>query len=171
MKTKYSPVTLITFGVLSLVGLVYGYFLYLHAPETYPPNDPASNAIAIHLGLAAFAIVLVFVVQLYSSRKHLRSIWLAPFSAHAFQRLKATFAPPYTVGSILRMLACLLPLFFVLWTPFRSSMQVTAAFDPSVTSNAWGGPSYIGATLAHWMDGAILLYVGALLLHWFMKKR
>jgi len=76
----------------------------------------------------------------------------------------------FSIISFARMLLCVLPLFLIVWTPYRAALQIIAAFDPSVTSNAWGGPTYLGATAAHYLDGLILLYVGALLLHWFMVK-
>jgi hypothetical protein len=44
---------------------------------------------------------------------------------------------------------------------FRGGMQVTIALDPNATVNAWGGPGYWGASLAHWMDAIYLLYVEA----------
>ena len=44
-------------------------------------------------------------------------------------------------------------------------MQVCAALAPSWTANAWGGPTYVGASMAHWLDGYLLFYASALLLH------
>lgn len=40
--------------------------------------------------------------------------------------------------------------------PLRAGEQVFAALDPDFTRDAWGGPGYLGASLAHWMDGLLL---------------
>ena len=66
---------------------------------------------------------------------------------------------------LLRAGAALLLLYLLLWEPFRAAMQVFAALAPSWTANAWGGPTYWGASLAHWLDGYLLFYGSALLLH------
>jgi hypothetical protein len=36
---------------------------------------------------------------------------------------------------------------------------------------AWGGPSYLGAMLAHYLDALYLFYVEALLLNLILVKR
>lgn len=48
----------------------------------------------------------------------------------------------------------------MLFVPLRSGLQVLAALDPDFTRNAWGGPSYLGASAAHWMDG-VLMFLAA----------
>lgn len=169
MKTKLSRTTLTTFGLMLAAGLAYGYYRYLHRPATFPPNDPKNNAILIHLILAACSVVMVVAIHVYRKRKRLSSVWLAPFSRHALQRFKATIFPkPVTPLSVVRAIACVPLLVVVLWEPFRMAAQITASFDPSEPANAWGGPSYVGAALAHWMDCLILLYLGALMFHWLM---
>ena len=58
-----------------------------------------------------------------------------------------------------------MPLVLVaLYTPFRMGMQVTGGLDPNATVNAWGGPTYLGALLAHWLDGIVGFYAAAFLL-------
>jgi len=47
----------------------------------------------------------------------------------------------------------------------RAGMQIIGGLDPNFTVNAWGGPGYVGALLAHYLDGAYLFYVEALLLN------
>jgi hypothetical protein len=169
---KLSRTTGVAFLALALLGLIHGFIMFTHRPASYPPNDPANNAIALHIGLAIGAVIVVTGIQIYRSRRHLSNIWLAPFSQSAMARLRATFMPKhFSIISLARMLLCVLPLFLIVWTPYRAALQIIAAFDPSVTSNAWGGPTYLGATAAHYLDGLILMYIGALLLHWFMVKQ
>lgn len=43
-------------------------------------------------------------------------------------------------------------------------MQVTGGLDPNATVNAWGGPTYLGALLARWLDGIVSFYAAAFLL-------
>lgn len=172
MKTKLSRTTLGAFAFIFAAGLGFGYVLYLHRPTTLKPNIPANNAIAIHLAIAACALLAVTIIQLYRWRKQLPNIWAAPFSDHAFQRLKATFCPrPFTLLSIPRAIVCVPLLIVMLFTPFRIAAQIGDARDPSLPLNAWGGPSYIGASLAHGMDLLIFLYVAAFILSVVMVKR
>lgn len=46
----------------------------------------------------------------------------------------------------------------------RAGEQVFAALDPDFTRDAWGGPSYLGASLAHWLDGVCIFYAGTFIL-------
>jgi hypothetical protein len=39
---------------------------------------------------------------------------------------------------------------------WRAGVQVFAAVDRDFTRDAWGGPTYLGASLAHWTDGLLL---------------
>ena len=68
-------------------------------------------------------------------------------------------------GIVLTVVAVL-----VWFTPLRAGLQVFAAFDSDFTRDAWGGPSYLGASLAHWMDGVVMFYAATALikavLHW-----
>jgi len=41
---------------------------------------------------------------------------------------------------------------------FRVGMQVSS-FAASGNINAWGGPTYLGALLAHWLDSMIAFYI------------
>lgn len=166
MGARISRFTLSVFGALAVLGLANGITVYLNRPQAFPPNDPANNAIALHIAIAIALVLAVVIVQTYRNSKQLPAIWLAPFTEHALSRLKRTFRSGASVIGAIRVLVCLVGLFLVLWPVYRSSLQVTAAFSPAFTANAWGGPSYLGASLAHWMDDAIMFYLGALVL-WF----
>jgi hypothetical protein len=60
---------------------------------------------------------------------------------------------------------------FLLYNFFRAGVQVIGGFDPNFTVNAWGGPSYLGALVAHYLDAAYLFYVEAFLLNLALVKR
>ena len=53
---------------------------------------------------------------------------------------------------------------------WRSGVQVFAAVDPDFTRDAWGGPGYLGASAAHWMDG-MLLFAGCSVLIGLIARR
>jgi hypothetical protein len=96
-----------------------------------------------------------------------RAIWVAPFSQSGLDRfrrtvlLKSGASPTRIVRALLAVgLSILLMFNFV-----RAGMQIIGGLDPNFTVNAWGGPSYSGALLAHYLDGAYLFYVEALLLN------
>jgi hypothetical protein len=42
--------------------------------------------------------------------------------------------------------------------------QLIGGLDPNATVNAWGGPTYAGALLAHWLDAIVGCYAAAFLL-------
>lgn len=56
-----------------------------------------------------------------------------------------------------------LVVWYSLW---RAGFQVLGGLDPAFTSQAWGGPSYLGAGLAHWLDGIIGVAAALAVVHW-----
>ena len=61
--------------------------------------------------------------------------------------------------------AAAVPLVLVLlFMPFRMGMQISGGLDPNATVNAWGGPTYLGALLAHYLDNIVSFYAAAFLL-------
>jgi hypothetical protein len=52
----------------------------------------------------------------------------------------------------------------------RAGQQVVAGLDPNFTVNAWGGPGYLGAMLARYLDGVYLFYLEALLMDLVLLK-
>lgn len=170
MNTKLSRTILSVLAVIFCMGIGFGYYLYLHHPAV-KPNIPANNAIPIHLAIAACTLITIIAIQLYRTRRQLSTIWVAPFSRHAAQRLKATLLPGrITILSILRAIICLPFLVVIAFVPFRIGAQFGGVLDPTLPLNAWGGPSYLGATLAHAMDELIFLYIAALVLHGIMAR-
>jgi hypothetical protein len=66
-------------------------------------------------------------------------------------RLGRSVAAGLPVGVV--ALAAALVSFQAVW---RAGVQVFAAVDHDFTRDAWGGPTYLGASAAHWMDGLLL---------------
>jgi hypothetical protein len=153
-------------GGLVVLGLLAGILAWQNAPSTYPPNEPANNAIAVHWGLAAVALVGTVAVALTAQRRQRPQPFSLPFRQRALQRVGATLRMrPLSLLAPVRALVTLLLLYVLLWEPFRAAMQVFAALAPSWTANAWGGPGYWGASLAHWLDGYLLFFAAAALLN------
>lgn len=168
---KFSKYTIWAMLFLMVVGAVLGITTYATRASEIKANDATANAITIHITLAIVTSVVVAAVLLKKKGSRAQ-LFLAPFSAQAFNRTKATlmFKGGFSILNTLRFSATLLLLYILLWEPFRSAMQPFAALDPNFRANAWGGPSYIGATLAHWLDSFILFYVAAILLHLVLLK-
>ena len=164
-SNPYSRITLGVMGALVALGLVAGIVTWQDAPSDYPPNDPANNAVAVHVALAVLAVVATVTVAVVARRRGRPTPFSLPLRRNALRRVGATLRMrPMSLWAPARALATVLLLFVLLWEPFRAAMQVFAALAPSWTANAWGGPSYWGASLAHWLDGYLLFYASAALL-------
>lgn len=167
----YARPTLLVIGALSLLGLAAGVASWRSAPETYPPNDPAANAIGLHVVLAGVAVAATAAAYVVARRRGRRQVLSLPFRVRALGRVRATFRlGGFDLLLLARAALTLLLLYVLLWEPFRAAMQVFAALAPSWTANAWGGPSYWGASLAHWLDGYLLFYAAALALNVVLVK-
>jgi hypothetical protein len=79
------------------------------------------------------------------------------------RRTSSVRARRVVVGAPLALLAFAAAV-VTLYVPVRGGEQVFAALDPDFTRDAWGGPSYLGASVTHWMDLACVLYACSLLL-------
>ncbi len=81
-------------------------------------------------------------------------------------RLRSGVPPRNIARAVLAGLLSIL----LLYNFFRAGGQPIGGLDPNFTTNAWGGPSYLGAMLAHYLDGVYLFYVEALLLNLVLVK-
>jgi hypothetical protein len=130
---------------------------------------PGTNAITVHVVLAVVAALMVIVIQIWRSRRPLQgtpSPWAAPFSATAWARMRRTVrladgVSPRNLGRIIAMVALAL---LALYAPWRIGAQITGGLDPNATVNAWGGPTYVGALLAHSLDAVLGFYAVSFLL-------
>jgi hypothetical protein len=169
MRHRISPPVVGTCIGLFVVGIVTGWIHYLSRSPTLEAYVPGSSAIVVHVVLAAIAGLTV--IGLCISRR--LSILAAPFMAPAFERFRRTVLLRAGI-SVFTLFRALLSLFFgalFLYNFWRAGDQVIGGLDPNYVVNAWGGPFYLGASLAHWLDTAVLLYVQACLLHLVMVRR
>jgi hypothetical protein len=82
------------------------------------------------------------------------------------RRLGRRVAAGLPVGVV--TLAAALVTFQAVW---RAGVQVFAAVDRDFTRDAWGGPTYLGASVAHWMDGVLLFAACSALIALAARRR
>jgi hypothetical protein len=164
-----SRVTATVFAVLLVTGIAEGAADYARRTPKIEQHVAGTNAITVHV-LIAVAAAAVVSIQARRSRQPARqrgpSPWAAPFSAGAASRLHRTirFAGGPSLPNLARAVAAVPLVLALLYTPFRMGMQIIGGLDPNATVNAWGGPTYLGALLAHYLDGIVGFYAAAFLL-------
>jgi len=149
-----------------LAGVAEGAVAYSLRSSKLERHVAGTNAITIHVVLALAAAAVVIAVQARRTRKRGQagpSPWTAPFSRSAVARLSRT-ARLSRGAAALRLLPATPLILLLLYCPYRMGAQVIGGLDPNSTVNAWGGPSYVGALLAHWLDCIVGCYVIAFLL-------
>lgn len=152
------------FAGLFVVGVVVGLVELLTNRDETSTGADVATANWIHAGIAAVLITLL-VVAYVRDRRRLAAFLVRPLTAAGWVAMKKglTDLPLLIVGrrrlgTALRALAGFVLAVLIALMVLRAGEQVFAALDPDFTRDAWGGPSYLGASLAHWMDGAILFY-------------
>lgn len=167
---RLSRLSVTVFCLLFAAGLAEGAAEYARRSHKIEQHVAGTNAITVHVLIAAAAAAAVISIQARRSRRPARqrgpSPWTAPFSATAASRLRRTIrlAGGLSLPDLARAVAAVPLLLVCLYTPFRMGMQITSGLDPNATINAWGGPTYPGALLAHYLDGTVGFYAAAFLL-------
>jgi hypothetical protein len=151
-------------------GAAAGYIAYLDRSPVLQKHVPGTAAWPQQLVVAALA----GAVLRYAYWRHHRSPgrpgqppWLlSPLGRPAARRLARTIRTGRggPAGSGRAVLALALAGLF-LYGYYRAGEQVTAGLDPNFTVNAWGGPTYLGAMAAHYLDLLVLVGAAAWLLH------
>ncbi len=157
------------FAALFLIGVAEGAVGYASRSPVAERHVTGANAITVHVLVAVAAAATVIGIQARRSRRPAQrgpSPWAAPFSASALARLGRTirFARGLSLPDLARVMATVPLVLVLLYVPSRMGAQVAGGLDPNGTVNAWGGPTYLGALLAHWLDCLVGFYVAAFLL-------
>ena len=169
-RRRLSRVTATVFAVLLVTGVAKGAADYDRRSPTISQHVAGTNAITVHVLIAAAAAAVVIGVQARRSRRPTwqrgPSPWAAPFSAGAASRLRRTFrlAGGLSPPNLARAAAAVPLVIVLLYAPFRMGLQITGGLHPNATINAWGGPTYLGALLAHYLDAIAGFYAAAFLL-------
>lgn len=173
--TEYvSKTTVIACVLVIIVGVVGGAIAYLDRSPVVEKQVSGSNAIPAHIALSLVAAALVVGLSRHRlANRAPYSIWVAPFSQSGFDRFERTIllrsgASP--TNALRAVLACMVAM-VMFYNFFRAGVQVIGGLDSNFTVNAWGGPSYLGAMAAHYLDGAYLFYATALALNVILVER
>jgi hypothetical protein len=161
-----SPLTVPVLAAAFLIGLAEGAVAYSHRSSILEQHVAGTNAITVHVVLAIVAAAAVIAIQLWRRRQPGQpgpSPWSAPFSSEAVARMRRTIRLSRGAAAA-RLLPIALLILVLLYCPYRMGAQIIGGIDPNSTVNAWGGPTYAGALLAHWLDCIVGFYVAAFLL-------
>ena len=171
--TRVSRLTVPVLAAAFILGVAKGAVEYSHRSAILEPHVAGTNAITIHVILAIVAAAVVVTVQVRRSRKRSQrgpSEWTAPFSASTAARLTRTIRHSRGAAAV-RLLPMALLILVLLYCPFRMGAQIVGGLDPNSTVNAWGGPTYVGAMLAHWLDCIVGFYACSFLLGRLLSRR
>ncbi len=167
------------FLAMFAVGVVTGGIHWRNSDEPVA-HGQVLVANVVHLALAAVVIAGVA----WASRCHrarLRRAIAWPLSADG----AAAVASASTLGAlgrptrrprgslairIVKTASGALGALVVWYSLWRAGFQVLGGLDPAFTSQAWGGPSYLGAGLAHWLDGIIGVAAALAVVHWSTRR-
>jgi hypothetical protein len=169
-RYRLSAATATVFAALLVAGIAEGAAAYANRSPRIEQHVAGTNAITVHVVLAAVAAAVVTGIQVRRARRPARrrtpSPWAAPFSATGASRLRQTIrlAAGRSLPNLARAAVAVPLVLVLLYIPFRMGMQITGGLDPNQTVNAWGGPTYLGALLAHYLDCVIGCYAAAFLL-------
>jgi hypothetical protein len=168
-----SRTTILTCLALFGAGVLLGVVTYLQRSDVAEHHAPSANAVPAHVVLAFVAVAFAILIpRLRVAKKAPYPIWVAPFSRSGLDRFKRTTSPRAgpSLGHVARALVAVVLAILLLFNFLRAGQQVVAGLDPNFTINAWGGPSYLGAMLAHYLDGVYLFYLEALLMDVVLLK-
>jgi hypothetical protein len=168
-RFRLSRFTVGALALLFALGIAKGAVEYAGRSAVVQAHTAGTNAILIHVLLAVAVAAVVLVIQVRRARRPGErgpSPWAAPFSARAAARLGRTlrFGQGPSPKNVARALATTVLVLVVAYVPARMGAQVIGGLDPNNTVNAWGGPTYIGAMLAHYLDALVGFYTACFLL-------
>jgi hypothetical protein len=169
-RCRVSPVTATVFAALLAAGVAVGAAQYARRSPRIEQHVAGTNAITVHVVLAAAAAAVVIAIQVRRSRQPAAqrrpSPWAAPFSVAGVSRLRQTIrlTGGLSLPNMARAVTAVPLVLLLLYAPFRMGMQIIGGLDPNQTVNAWGGPTYLGALLAHYLDCIVGFYAAAFLL-------
>jgi hypothetical protein len=150
-------------AALFAAGVLIGWVEYLHRSPILAKHLPGTAAWGQHAIVAGVGCALFGYARWRHVRRHGRGsgcLWLlAPLGKPAARRVVRTVSA--APGRVLLMLA---PGVVFGYCFYRVGLQVINGLDPNATVNAWGGPTYLGAMAAHYLDCSVLALVAALLL-------
>lgn len=154
-------------GILFALGLALG-ALTLGADLPEEPHRPEDNAIAAHLMVTAIVVAAAVLATVLSGSLR----WLvSPWARRTGARIRLTFRRAReSFTGVLRCVVFVLLAVLIGYLVLRMGMQVTIGLDPESTRNAWGGPTAIGAFLAHGVDAVLGIGLAGLAAHLVLHR-
>jgi hypothetical protein len=161
-RASLSAVAVTTALASFTFGLIGGLIYYLNRSPVRQTEVAGTDAWIPHLILTGVLLIGLGVV----AARRRWNLLTAPLRRPAMGRLLATFRsgllrPTQWPRLLLAAILVLIMAFLI----FRAAFQVIAGFDPNFPTNAWGGPSYLGAMYCHYLDAALITASAAGLLH------
>ena len=149
-------------AIVFATGLLSGVISTLNSDNAPVTHLPDTNAWGVHLVITVLTLVLIVAVWAVRRRggRSRTPLILTPLGVRAEHRLRRTVRV-----SPLRMIPVVLLLVFAGYGVWRAGMQVFGGIDPDFVTNAWGGPSYLGAMYCHYLDGGLMIAAALFLVH------
>ena len=161
---RLSPMLVTIAVVLFCVGLLLGIYTFTARSPEPEPHVAGTNAWPVHLVLAVLTVLwLVFAYRRRArGNDPQRLLLLAPVGARAASRIGITTdRARRQPATALRLVLAVGFAAMIAYGAVRAGLQITGGLDSDFTVNAWGGPSYLGALLCHYLDGALIVAVCA----------
>lgn len=157
-------VPLVTVTLLALLaGLALGMLSTMQPLQQPTQHRPEQNAIVPHLIISAGVLVSAIAATLLT--RSARWLWW-PLSARTGRRIAMTFGRARrSISGVLRCIGFIPLAALVLYLVLRMGWQATAGLSPGFATNAWGGPSPLGAFAAHGVDAIVCIAVSGILAH------
>jgi hypothetical protein len=153
-------------SLLFTSGVSIGWLSYLHRSTTPVRHVPGSNAWWQQGAVAVIAVALLGAAWLGRNRWRISSrLVVAPLGRSAASRISLLYRRwPWRPARLGRALLGAPLLLVVGYAFFRAGYQVTGGLDHNSTVNAWGGPTYLGAMVCHYLDIFVIMAAAAWLL-------
>ncbi|HST66071.1 MAG TPA: hypothetical protein VLM05_12855 [Mycobacteriales bacterium] len=166
MSLDRRPVLL--YGTLFALGVAAGGVELATDADTSTSAAGVATANWVHVGLAAVALALLAVARrrdraattAFLRRPLTAAGWADWFDGLTWRGRPVLLRPLVFLGVVL-----------MAYTPLRAGEQVMAGLDRDFTRDAWGGPTYLGAMGAHYLDGVLIFLAGAALARATRRRR
>lgn len=157
-----------TYGLLLAIGVAVGGAQLLLDGDGTSTGAGVATANWVHVGLGAVAVT-VLAAAWRRDRRATAAFLRRPFTAAGWTAW--TGALSWRHRPVLLRPVTFLAAVLMAYTPLRAGAQVLAGLDPDFTRDAWGGPGYLGAAAAHWLDGTLMFLAAAALVQHRSRRR
>lgn len=144
-------------------GVSYGILAFLQRSPVRQKHVAGTAAWGPQLAVALAVIIIVSVGWVRHRRRSgpgSGRLWLlAPLGMRVARRVGRALGFGSQSAQPVRLFLALPAAALFLFCLWRAGVQVTGGLDPNFTANAWGGPSYAGAMICHYLD--LFLIAGA----------